>query len=588
MIRTMVYHRKKIWVVFLICIMLLLGLVGRLWYLMNVRAEYYSKKAEDLHERERDIKAARGKILDIRGNILADNRTVCTVSVIHSQIKDPEKVIRVLSGALSVKEEEIRKKVEKISSIERIQTNVEKSIGDRIREYDLEGVKVDEDYRRYYPYGSLASKVLGFTGGDNQGIIGLEVKYDEILKGEPGKILTVTDARGVEIDGTGERRKEPVSGNTLRTSLDVNIQEYVQQAAGKVMEEKQAERVSILLMNPQNGEIYACVNVPEFDLNDPFTLNTEETAAEGEKKQDLLNRMWRNPCLNDTYEPGSTFKIITMAAGLEEGVVSTEDRFFCPGYKVVEDRRIHCAKRTGHGAQSFVEGAQNSCNPVFIEVGLRLGADRYYKYFKQFGLLKKTGIDLPGEAGTIMHNPKNMGEVELATVSFGQSFQITPIQLATTVSGIINGGNRITPHFGISVESADGTEVQTLEYPVETGIVSKETSRTVRTILETVVSEGSGKNAGIEGFSIGGKTATSQTLPRGSGRYISSFLGFAPAEDPKVLALCIIHNPKGMYYGGIIAAPVVRSIFENVLPYLGIEKTVTETPSGENRADGVD
>lgn len=567
--------------------MLLLGLVGRLWYLMNVRAEYYSKKAEDLHERERDIKAARGKILDIRGNILADNRTVCTVSVIHSQIKDPEKVIRVLSGALSVKEEEIRKKVEKISSIERIQTNVEKSIGDRIREYDLEGVKVDEDYRRYYPYGSLASKVLGFTGGDNQGIIGLEVKYDEILKGEPGKILTVTDARGVEIDGTGERRKEPVSGNTLRTSLDVNIQEYVQQAAGKVMEEKQAERVSILLMNPQNGEIYVCVNVPEFDLNDPFTLNTEETAA-GEKKQDLLNQMWRNPCLNDTYEPGSTFKIITMAAGLEEGVVSTEDRFFCPGYKVVEDRRIHCAKRTGHGAQSFVEGAQNSCNPVFIEVGLRLGADRYYKYFKQFGLLKKTGIDLPGEAGTIMHNPKNMGEVELATVSFGQSFQITPIQLATTVSGIINGGNRITPHFGISVESADGTKVRTLEYPVESGIVSGETSRTVRTILETVVSEGSGKNAGIQGFSIGGKTATSQTLPRGSGRYISSFLGFAPAEDPKVLALCIIYAPQGMYYGGIIAAPVVRSIFENVLPYLGIERTVTETSSGENRADGVD
>ena len=546
------------------------------------------KKAENLHERERDIKAARGKILDIRGNILADNRTVCTVSVIHSQIKDSEKVIRVLSGVLSVKEEEIRKKVEKVSSIERIQTNVEKSIGDRIREYDLEGVKVDEDYRRYYPYGSLASKVLGFTGGDNQGIIGLEVKYDEILKGEPGKILTVTDARGVEIDGTGERRKEPVSGNTLRTSLDVNIQEYVQQAAGKVMEEKQAERVSILLMNPQNGEIYACVNVPEFDLNDPFTLNTEETAAEGEKKQDLLNRMWRNPCLNDTYEPGSTFKIITMAAGLEEGVVSTEDRFFCPGYKVVEDRRIHCAKRTGHGAQSFVEGAQNSCNPVFIEVGLRLGADRYYKYFKQFGLLKKTGIDLPGEAGTIMHNPKNMGEVELATVSFGQSFQITPIQLATTVSGIINGGNRITPHFGISVESADGTKVRTLEYPVESGIVSGETSRTVRTILETVVSEGSGKNAGIKGFSIGGKTATSQTLPRGSGRYISSFLGFAPAEDPKVLALCIIYAPQGMYYGGIIAAPVVRSIFENVLPYLGIERTVTETPSGENRADGVD
>lgn len=500
--------------------------------------------------------------------------------MIHSQIKEPEKVIRVLTEQLSMDEEMIRKKVEKVSSIERIKTNVDKTIGDAIREYALNGVKVDEDYRRYYPYGSLASKVLGFTGGDNQGIIGLEVKYDEILAGQPGKILTVTDARGVELDGTGERRKEPVAGDTLRTSLDISIQEYVQQAALKVMEEKQAERVSVLLMNPQNGEIYACVNVPEFDLNDPFTLNTaEETVTgtdSGSSKQDLLNRMWRNPCLNDTYEPGSTFKIITMAAGLEAGVVSTEDRFFCPGYKVVEDRRIHCAKRTGHGAQNFVEGAQNSCNPVFIEVGLRLGVDRYYKYFKQFGLLKKTGIDLPGEAGTIMHNPKNMGEVELATVSFGQSFQITPVQLATTVSSIINGGNRITPHFGISVESADGTQINTLEYPVETGILSEETSKTVRSVLEKVVSQGSGKNAGIEGYSIGGKTATSQTLPRGSGRYISSFLGFAPAENPTVLGLCIIHNPQGMYYGGIIAAPVIRSIFENILPYLGIEKTAQE------------
>lgn len=589
----MVYHRKKIWVVFMICAVLLLGLAGRLLYLMGARAEYYSKKAEDLHERERDIKAARGRILDAKGNVLADNRTVCTVSVIHSQIREPEKVIQVLTEKLDMDESVIRKKVEKVSSIERIQTNVEKSTGDAIREYALAGVKVDEDYKRYYPYGSLASKVLGFTGGDNQGIIGLEVKYDEILKGEPGKILTVTDARGVEIDGTGERRKEPVEGNTLRTSLDISIQEYVQQAAQKVMEEKQAERVSILLMNPQNGEIYACVNVPEFDLNEPFTLNTEgsedtESTAEGKKKQDLLNQMWRNPCLNDTYEPGSTFKIITMAAGLEEGVVSTEDRFFCPGYKVVEDRRIHCAKRTGHGAQNFVEGAQNSCNPVFIEVGLRLGVERYYKYFRQFGLLKKTGIDLPGEAGTIMHDPKNMGEVELATVSFGQSFQITPIQLAATVSAIINGGNRITPHFGISVESADGTEVNALEYPVETGILSAKTSETVRAVLETVVSKGSGKNAGIEGYSIGGKTATSQTLPRGSGRYISSFLGFAPAKDPKVLALCIIYNPKGMYYGGIIAAPVVRSIFANVLPYLGIEKTVPVTPAGEKQADGLD
>ena len=593
MIRTMVFHRKKIWVIFLGCALLLAGLVGRLAYLMGARADYYSEKAEDLHERERDIKAARGKILDAKGNVLADNRTVCTISVIHSQIQAPEKVIRVLAEKLSLDAETVRKKVEKVSSIERVRTNVDKTIGDEIREYAMEGVKVDEDYRRYYPYGSLASKVLGFTGGDNQGIIGLEVKYDEILSGEPGKILTVTDARGVELDGTGERRKEPVAGDTLRTSLDINIQEYVQQAALKVMEEKQAERVSILLMNPQNGEIYACANVPEFDLNDPFTLNTEEAVSQAgtdaKKKQELLNQMWRNPCLNDTYEPGSTFKIITMAAGLEEGVVSTEDRFFCPGYKVVEDRRIHCAKRTGHGAQSFVEGAQNSCNPVFIEVGLRLGVDRYYKYFQQFGLLKKTGIDLPGEAGTIMHNPKNMGEVELATVSFGQSFQITPVQLATTVSTIINGGERITPHFGISVESADGTVVNTLEYPVETEVLSEETSRTVRSILEKVVSLGSGKNAGIEGYSIGGKTATSQTLPRGSGRYISSFLGFAPAEDPTVLGLCIIHNPQGMYYGGIIAAPVIRNIFENVLPYLGIEKTASqETADGEKTADRLD
>lgn len=570
MIRTMVYHRKKIWMVFLICIMLLLGLVGRLWYLMNVRAEYYSKKAEDLHERERDIKAARGKILDIRGNILADNRTVCTVSVIHSQIKDPEKVIRVLSGALSVKEEEIRKKVEKISSIERIQTNVEKSIGDRIREYDLEGVKVDEDYRRYYPYGSLASKVLGFTGGDNQGIIGLEVKYDEILKGEPGKILTVTDARGVEIDGTGERRKEPVSGNTLRTSLDVNIQEYVQQAAGKVMEEKQAERVSILLMNPQNGEIYACVNVPEFDLNDPFTLQQDTTGLSEKEIQDLLNQMWRNACINDTYEPGSTFKIITMSAGLSEGVVSPNDSFFCPGYKIVEDRRIHCHKRTGHGAENFVQGAQNSCNPVFIEVGLRLGVEKFCDYFRNFGLMKKTGIDLPGEASTIMHKEENIGEVELATMAFGQSFQITPIRLAATVSALVNGGKMVTPHVATDVLDEEGNVVKHLKFPEKEGVLSEETSRTVREILESVVSEGSGKNAYLEGYSIGGKTATSQTLPRSANRYISSFLGFTPAEHPTVLGLCIIRNPQGVYYGGTICAPVIRDIFSNVLPYLGI------------------
>ncbi|MDO4447456.1 MAG: penicillin-binding transpeptidase domain-containing protein [Lachnospiraceae bacterium] len=580
------FHKKKVWVVFLCCGAMMLGLLGRLVWLMGFRSDYYYEKAEELHERERDIKAARGEILDAKGKVLAANKTVCTVSVIHSQIKDPEKVIRLLVSELGLSEETVRKKVEKNSSIERIRTNVEKETGDAIRKAGLNGVKVDEDYKRYYPYDSLASKVLGFTGGDNQGIIGLEVEYEEVLKGIPGKILTTTDARGVEIDGLGERRAEPVKGNTLRLSLDISIQEFVQQAALKVMEEKQAERVSILLMNPQNGEIYACVNVPEFNLNEPFVLNIgQDTASMDQKKiQDLLNQMWRNPCLNDTYEPGSTFKIITMAAGLQEGVVSLNDRFYCPGYKLVDDRRIHCANRRGHGSQNFVEGAQNSCNPVFIEVGLRLGVENYYKYFRRFGLMKQTGIDLPGEAGTIMHKMENMGNVELATVSFGQSFQITPVQLATTVSSLINGGNRITPHFGVAVQSADGTQVKELEYPVETGIVSSETSETVRKILETVVSEGSGKNAAIEGYSIGGKTATSQTLPRSANRYISSFLGFAPAEEPKVLALCIIHDPQGIYYGGTIAAPVVRSIFDNVLPYLGIEKTKSEKSEEDERS----
>lgn len=569
------FHRKKVWVVFLCCIMLLLGLMGRLIYLMGFCSDYYYEKAQDLHQRERDIKAARGEILDAVGNVLAANKTVCTISVIHSQIKEPESVITVLAEKLGKSEEDIRKRVEKISAIERIQTNVPKEIGDEIRSYELAGVKVDEDYKRHYPYGSLASKVLGFTGGDNQGIIGLEVKYEEVLSGTPGKILTTTDARGVEIDEVGESRVDPVAGDNLQISLDINIQEFAEQAAKKVMDEKQAERVSILLMNPQNGEIYACVNVPEFDLNDPFSLNivTDTPALTQEEKQDLLNQMWRNPCLNDTYEPGSTFKIITMSAGLEEGVVSTEDAFFCPGYKLVDDRRIHCAKRTGHGSQNFIEGAQNSCNPVFIEVGLRLGIDRYYHYFKQFGLLKKTGIDLPGEAATIMHKKENMGNVELATVAFGQSFQITPIQLAATVSSLINGGNRITPHFGINIQSPDGTYVKKIEYPVEEGVVSSETSETVRMILKSVVSEGSGKNAAIDGYSIGGKTATSQTLPRSANRYISSFLGFAPAEEPQILGLCIIHDPEGVYYGGTIAAPVIRSIFANVLPYLGIEMT---------------
>ena len=595
------FHRKKVLILFLgVCFCMLL-LAGRLTYLMVFQSAYYTQKALMLHERERSIKAARGEIWDRNGTVLAANKTVCTISVIHSQIKDPEAVIELLCRELSMDEETVRKRVEKVSSIERIKSNVEKETGDRIRKADLGGIKVDEDYKRYYPYDTLASKVLGFTGADNQGIIGLEVKYEEILRGQPGKILTTTDARGVEIDKLGETREKPIDGKSLMISLDVNIQEFAQQSALKVMEEKQAERVSILLMNPQNGEIYACVNVPEFDLNDPFTLTDDlnmqlnesgitipsedhneqseqavQTASgktNTERKQELLNQMWRNPCLNDTYEPGSTFKIITMAAGLEAGVVSPGDRFYCPGYKVVEDRRIHCAKRTGHGSQNFVEGAQNSCNPVFIEVGLRLGVERYYKYFRQFGLLDKTGTDLPGEAGTIMHQKKNMGEVELATVSFGQSFQITPVQLAATVSSLINGGRRVTPHFGVAVLNPDRTEGEKLIFPVKEGIVSEETSKEIREILETVVSQGSGKNAKIEGYAIGGKTATSQTLPRSANRYISSFLGFAPAEDPQILGLCIIHDPKGIYYGGTVAAPVIRSIFENILPYLGIEKS---------------
>ena len=565
--KTMTFHRKKIWLVFILCALMLLGLMGRLVYLMGFRSDYYYKKAEALHERERSIKAARGLILDAKGRVLADNKTVCTISVIHSQIRESEKVIRLLSKALDMDTPAVRKKVEKVSSIERIKTNVEKTVGDVIRGYGLAGVKVDEDYKRYYPYGSLASKVLGFTGGDNQGIIGLEVKYEEILKGQEGKILTTTDARGVELDQMGESRVDPLPGKNLKLSLDVDLQQYAQQAAIKVMEEKQADRVSILLMNPQNGEIYVCVNVPEFNLNDPFTLNFETDTMEPteKKKQELLNQMWRNPCLNDTYEPGSTFKIITMSAGLEAGVVSVNDGFYCPGYKLVDDRRIHCARRTGHGSQSFVEGACNSCNPVFIEVGLRLGVERYYHYFKQFGLLKKTGVDLPGEAGTIMHKMENMGNVELATVAFGQSFQITPIQLATTVSSLINGGRRITPHFGVSVLSSDGNRGWKLEYPVEEGIVSEKTSETVREILEKVVSQGSGKNAHIEGYTVGGKTATSQTLPRSANRYISSFLGFMPAENPTMLGLCIIHDPQGVYYGGTIAAPVIKNIFEAVI-----------------------
>ena len=565
------YHKKKILVVFTCAFLILTGLIGRLVYLMVFDAEYYQKRAEDLHKRERKIKAARGEIVDRNGVVLATNKTVCTISVIHSQIKEPERVTEILAKELEMDQAEVRKRVEKVSSMEKVKTNVEKEVGDKIREYNLDGVKVDEDYKRYYPYDSLASKVLGFTGGDNQGIIGLEVKYEETLKGSNGTILTTTDARGIELDAVAEGRIEPVAGKTLEISMDYNIQKYCEQAAEKVMREKEAESVSILVMKPDNGEILAMVNVPEFNLNDPFELNTGEE-LEGEKLQDALNAMWRNRCINDTYEPGSTFKIITSAACLEEGVVTPEDTFSCPGYRMVEDRRIRCHKVGGHGSETFVQGIQNSCNPVFIDIGLRLGAERFYDYFQQFGLLDLTGIDLPGEAGTIMHQVENIGLVELATISFGQSFQVTPVQMAVTVSSIINGGRRVTPHFGKAVLDREGNVLETLSYEERSGVVSEKTSKTMQTLLEGVVANGSGKNAYIEGYSIGGKTATSQTLPRSANKYISSFIGFAPAEDPQVLGMVVIHNPQGIYYGGTIAAPVLRSIFDNVLPYLGIEK----------------
>ena len=568
------YNKKKIMIVFLCAALVLAALIGRLVYLMIFDADYYQELAQDLHEREREIKAARGEIVDRNGVVLATNRTVCTISVIHSQVEEPEEVISVLSRELELDQAEVRKKVEKVSSMEKIKTNVDKETGDRIRGYDLAGVKVDEDYKRYYPYDELASRVLGFTGGDNQGIIWLEVKYEEYLKGVNGTILTVTDARGVELNGVAEDRIEPVPGETLRVSLDYNIQSYCQQAAEKVMEEKQAEAVSILLMNPQNGEIYAMVNVPEFNLNEPYELNTgaDEAALSDEDLQDELNQMWRNRCINDTYEPGSVFKIITSSACLEEGVVSLDDTFFCPGYRIVEDRKIRCHKVGGHGQETFVQGIQNSCNPVFMDIGLRLGADRFYEYFEKFGLMKLTNIDLPGEAGTIMHKKEDIGTVELATMTFGQSFQVTPIQMAVTVSSIVNGGNRVTPHVGMEILDNNGSIVKEFDYEAEPGIVSEETSETMQMLLESVVSEGSGKNAYLEGYSIGGKTATSQTLPRSANKYISSFLGFAPADDPQILGMVIIHDPQGVYYGGTIAAPVLRSIYDNVLPYLGIEK----------------
>ena len=567
------YNKRKILIVFIGASLMILGLIARLCYLMIFDAEYYQKKAEALHEREREIKAARGEIIDRNGKVLATNKTVCTVSVIHSQIEDADAVTKALAGTLEMEEETVRKKVEKVSSMERIKTNVEKEVGDRIREMNLAGVKVDEDFKRYYPYEELASKVLGFTGGDNQGIIGLEVKYEDYLKGENGMILSTTDARGVELEGIAEDRAEPTAGNTLRISIDYNIQKYAQQMAQKVMEEKQAEKVAIILMNPQNGEIYAMVNWPEFNLNEPFELPEGTTYDSEDEKQELLNQMWRNGCINDTYEPGSTFKIITSSACLEEGVVDLDDTFVCPGYKIVEDRRIRCHKVGGHGAETFVEGAQNSCNPVFMEIGLRLGAERFCDYFEQFGLMEKTGVDLPGEASTIMHRLEDIGEVELATMTFGQSFQVTPVQMAATVSSLINGGKRVTPHFGVEVlDSESGKTLKTFSDKQGRRVISEKTSETMRKILESVVSVGSGKNAYIEGYSIGGKTATSQTLPRSANKYISSFIGFAPAENPQILGMCVIYDPKGIYYGGTIAAPVVREIFDDVLPYLGIEK----------------
>ena len=568
------YHRTGV-VIFVCCIIIAIAsLMARLGYLMIVQSDYYNELSEELHTRERKIKAARGTIYDANGTVIATNKTVCTISVIYNQVKEPEKVIQMLCEELELEEETVRKKVEKYTAREIIKTNVDKSIGDKIREYNLDGVKVDEDYKRYYPYNTLASKVLGFTGSDNQGIIGLEVYYEEYLKGIDGRILTLTDAAGIEVDDAAEDRIEPIAGNDLYLSLDVNIQKYAEQVTKQVMEEKNAKQVSILLMNPQNGEILAMVNVPEFNLNEPFVLTNVETTEglSNEEKQNLLNQMWRNSITNDTYEPGSIFKVITGAAALEEGVVSVNDTFSCPGYYVVEDRKIRCAKVTGHGSETFVQGTMNSCNPVFIQVGQRLGVDNFYRYFKQFQLLHKTGIDLPGEAGTIMHKPENMGEVELATVSFGQSFQVTPLRLLTTVSAIINGGTMVTPHFGVEVRSADGETVKKLDYEQGERILSEETSKTMQEILEKVVSEGGGQKAYIEGYSIGGKTATSEKLPRGNGKYISAFMGFAPADDPQVIGIMTIDEPEGMYYGGMIAAPVMKDLFENIFPYLGIEK----------------
>lgn len=576
------YNRKTLFLVVIVVMLLLIFMIGRLVYLMIFHSERYADKARELHERERTIKAERGLIYDRNGIVIADNKPVCTISVIHNQIKDPELVIQSLSELLGLSEETVRKRVEKYSSIERVKSNVDKETADKIRNLGLDGVMVDEDYKRYYPFGDLASRVLGFTGSDNQGIIGLEVAYDSYLSGVNGMILTLATAHGIEIENAAENRVEPVPGSSLYTSLDVNIQKYAEQAAKKVMESKSANRVSLIVMNPQNGEIYAMANVPEFDLNTPYEFNNvlaaqyAGTNLTAEEKNTILNTMWRNPCISDTYEPGSTFKVITAAAALEENVVSLTDHFFCPGYKTVEDRNIRCHKAGGHGSESFIDGIKNSCNPVFMEIGARVGAEQFFHYFEEFGLREKTGVDLPGEANSIVHKLENVGAVELATMSFGQSFQITPLQLLRAASAIINGGTLITPHFGVKINNAEGTTIKTLQYKTEEEAVSKETSETMKMLLEAVVAEGSGKKAYLPGFKIGGKTATSEKLPRRSGKYISSFLGFAPADNPQVIALVMIDEPVGIYYGGTIAAPVIADIFENILPYLKIEPEYTE------------
>lgn len=568
-------HRKKLVLMIAAILMVCILECVRLGVIMTVKSEYYMQKADELHQRERRIKAKRGRILDRNGEILAANEVVCTVSVIHSQIEDEDKVIKVLAGELDMDVEEVTKKVKKVSSMEYIKTNVAKDIGDAIREYDLPGVKIDEDYKRVYPYNELASKVLGFTGADNQGILGLEAKYDTYLSGTNGQILTLSDAGGIEIKGSREDRILPVDGQDLYTTLDVNIQKYATQLAWETMVKKEAKQVSIIVMRPDNGEILAMANVPEYNLNSPYELNYEPDEEEAQKdKMDLLNNMWRNFCINDTYEPGSIFKTVTATAALETGVVGLNDSFTCSGATVVSDRRIRCHKTTGHGTQDFTHTVYNSCNPAFVEWGRRVGTDNMYLYMGKLGLLSKTGIDLSGEAGTIIHKQENVGAVELATMSFGQSFQITPVQMLRAVSAIVNGGRLVTPHFGLYTGSSDGSVVNEFAYSTQDEAISSQTSETMKKILEGVVSEGGGTKAYIDGYSIGGKTATSQKLPRGSGKYISSFIGFAPADNPQVIAMCLIDEPTGVYYGGTIAAPVVKTLYENILPYIGIERSV--------------